>query len=233
MKIRVAIHQPNFFPWLGYFDKMHRADIFILLDNVQFSRGTYINRTRVNTENGPRWLTVPVKFSLSRKDTIHRVMIDPSTTWKKDHLEKLRNYYLNAPFWDETNDLIVRMYAINHSCLCELNIRIIMELKSLFQIKCRVIRASEIESGATSGKRLVELVRGAGGTVYLSGDGSQWYLDETLFRDAGVDLEYTHFTGPVYPQVHGGFKAGLSALDALFNVGLKKLPGLLQGRDGI
>ena len=129
----VAIHQPQFFPWLGYFDKMRRADVFCHLDNVQYKKNEWQNRNRIKTASGMQWLTVPVKYHFPQK--INEVKINNAVNWKHKHLQSLITNYRRAPFFDEYVDFFNEMYSNNWESLAELNMAFIEQFRSLLGLE--------------------------------------------------------------------------------------------------
>jgi hypothetical protein len=223
---RIAIHQPNYFPWLGYFAKIARADVFVLLDDVRFQRGnatSITNRTKVKTRQGPQWLTVPVTRGGS--SLIRDVTIDYQRNWVKKHLDTLRFTYARSPFFSEVHGLVEETLAHRPEGLATLNELGIRAVCGLLTIATPIVLSSSLGLDAgDKNLRIVEICRALGATVYLSGAGARRYNDEAMFAAHGVALEYNRFEHPVYPQLHGPFVPGLSALDALFNRG----PGLAE-----
>lgn len=224
----VAIHQPNFMPWLGYFWKIARADIFVFLDDVQYSKNGYINRVRILGSAGPRWLTVPVSVRFG--DTIAAAR--PSQPdWPQRHRDMLSQCYRRAPhfrdLWPEVEALYANapdanLAAINRFCIERLAVAL--------GLSCRYLASSTLDTGAaTSDERLVRIMQAiAPGGTYLSGRSGSTYQDERKFRDAGVRLVYTDFIHPAYAQGAGDFVSGLSILDALFHCGCDTVAGWLK-----
>jgi hypothetical protein len=217
----VAIHQPNYFPWLGYFYKIWAADAFVFLDNVQFTKNGYINRSQIQNGEKNRWLTVPVSVHLG--DPISRVM-PANDSWRRNHIDLLCNSYREAthfgtmmPFVEE-----VLLSAPTES-LAEINRHTILRITDLLEIDRYSVRSSEVDvdfTGPTD--RLIKLTQSISAeAVYLSGKGGANYQDEELYQAAGIGFEYASFSHPTYDQGTPGFVPGRSILDALFHVGLE------------
>ncbi len=224
----VAIHQPNYAPWLGYFHKMARADVFILLDDAQFSKGSYTNRVQIAGHGEPRWLTVPVRHAFG--STINA--ISPARAdWPRAHLDSLLTAYREtAEFrtvWPEVqaiyDDLPVESLAAANSML-------VGRLAKALGIETRTVQASRFDTGAAKGDdRLISLCRQFGDdVVYLSGRGGAKYQDEAKFLAAGIKLEYTDFEQRSYPQGSATFVGGLSVFDAVFHLGWKGAAALVK-----
>lgn len=220
----VAIHQPNYLPWLGYFRKIAAADVFVFLDDVQFSKGSYTNRVRILVDGQPRWLTVPVSFTFG--DSINRVHCgDPQ--WVAGHLDRLRAAYRGAPAFKAAWPAVAAIYeGLSGNDLASINIAMITELTRPLGLETRFLRSSELEvSDARSDDRLVALVAAlAPGGTYLSGKGGAGYQDPAKYAQAGLELRYSEYAAEPYPQHCGGveFVAGLSVLDAVFNLGWER-----------
>jgi hypothetical protein len=216
----VSAHQPNFAPWLGFFDKALNSDVLVLLDTVQFIKRGYQNRTRVKASNGPQWLTVPV-VSKGRYDQATRdVEIDETTRWRSVHLRTLGSVLAKAPHRDAVLDLLEPIYARTdvHS-LVELNVALIRAVADRLGIATRIVTASELDVSGSSTRLMLNLTRAVGADVYLSGPTGRQYLEPDLFPPAGVTLRYHAFTPFEYPQLHGEFVPGLSCLDYIANCG--------------
>jgi hypothetical protein len=228
----VAIHQPNFFPWLGFFDKISRADIFILLDHVQIPKtgGTWTNRVKLLFSDGkPRWVTVPIKRTHHGVQQVNEIQINYSTDWQKQMLKTLWANYSKTPHYHDILTLLEPMILKDTENLAEFNISIIDELIRKLRLSSRLVRSSELQVQGTSNELLISLVQSVGGTAYLCGGGASEYMDNTKYTAASVDLIYQNFRHPVYPQKNSGeFVPGLSIIDALMNIGIDGVRSLLK-----
>jgi WbqC-like protein len=219
----IAIHQPNFFPWLGYFDKLARADIFILLDDVQFPKtgGSWVNRVRLLENGKPAWKTVPVRRASLGLQSIRSVAIADDVFWRAKLLSFLRTYYGAAPAFAEVMPVVSELVEYPTGLLGDFNVHAIDCLRARLGLeRARLVRQSDLGVDGHATELLVNLVRAAGGSVYLSGDGSGGYLDPAEFERAGIALEFQAFQHPTYTQ-RGvtAFVGGLSILDALMHCG--------------
>jgi hypothetical protein len=228
----VAIHQPNYAPWLGYFAKMARADVFVLLDDAQFSKNSYINRVQVDARGKARWLTVPVTYKFG--DPVNRVRCaDPN--WPRSHGDTLKTLYARAPAFGAVWPWLAERYAaLPTESLAAGNEALIAALAGRLGLKPVVRRASEIDigdaaRGAGGDDKLVALVRACGaGASYLSGRGGANYQDPAKFAAAGIRLVYSEFVQPRYAQGHEEFVPGLSVLDALFRLGWDETAAIMS-----
>lgn len=215
----LAAHQPQYLPYLGYFHKMAAADVFVHLDDVQYKHREFQNRNRIRTPGGWIWLTVPVKVKGRREQSIAEVEIDNDKSWAEEHWESLKRNYARAPHFTEHAPAFERFYARRWTRLADLCLELAGYLASALGVRTPARLASSFGVSTFSTRRLVDLCRAAGADTYLSGAGGRDYLDEGLFREAGLELRYQDFRPPAYPQCFPGFEPNLAAVDALFNAG--------------
>ncbi len=214
----VAIHQPQYMAWSGYFHKMDAADTFIFLDTVQYKKNEYQNRNLIKGPQGPQWLTVPVISRFGQ--TIREVRINEAVSWRKKHLSALVSCYGKAPFFKRYIGDFEELLEGSPGGLSEVNIAASRMIAGLLGIRTALAVASdlgEVDSGRD--RRLVEIVRLLGGDTYLSGAGGRGYIDEDVFREGQLSLVYQDFRAPIYPQLFGAFAPNLSIIDLIFNVG--------------
>lgn len=214
----VAIHQPHYLPWLGYIEKAQRADLFIFLDTVAFSRGGWQNRNYVRGRSGRQLLSVPVRHSGAPKP-LGETWIADEHDWRRKHCETLLQAYAGTAGAAELAPMLPPFYRRAWTSLAELGIDSSRQLFELFGVTTECVRASEL--GPTLGRKtalLVELCQRVGATSYLTGDGSR-YLDEELFAAAGLKVVWQGFRHPIYSQQGGEFVSNLSGLDMLFHLG--------------
>jgi hypothetical protein len=216
----VSAHQPNFAPWLGFFDKMLHSDVLVLLDNVQFIKRGYQNRARIKAAGGPQWLTVPV-ISKGRYDQATRdVEIDETARWRAVHLRTLHTVLAKAPHRDELLEVVEPIYGRDDvHRLVDLNLALIRAMADRLGIATRLVSASELDVEGSSTRLMLRLTRAVGGDAYLSGPTGRKYLEPELFDEAGLELRYHSFDAFEYPQLHGAFEPGLSCLDYVANCG--------------
>lgn len=227
----VAIHQPNFFPWLGYFSKMVLADVFIIMDNVQFPKtgGTWINRVQLLVNGQPHWVTVPVVRAYHGVRRICEMEINNSTNWSEKLLATIRVNYARTPFYNEVFSILPELINNPHKLLADYNIHIIHAIANSLDINPgKLIPSSTLEANGDATDLLIEMVKAVGGTAYLCGGGSAGYLEEEKFTQAMIELIYQDFTHPIYPQGNTStFISGLSIIDALMNNGFMRTRDLL------
>ena len=217
----VAAHQPNFAPWLGFFDKANAADVLVLLDTVQFIKRGYQNRTRIKGASGePQWLTIPV-ISKGRYDQATLdVEIDETARWRSVHLRTLQSALAKAPHRDALMELVEPIYAREDvHRLVDLNVAILRAVAARLGLGTRVVLASELDLTGSSTELMIGLTKAVGGDVYLSGPTGRQYLEPDQFTAAHLELRYHAFSPFGYPQQHGAFVPGLSCFDYIANCG--------------
>ncbi len=210
----VTIHQPDFMPWLGFFDRWRASGLYVVLDDVQFLRRGWHHRDRIKTAAGAAWLTVPV-LNKGRFEQEIREAVLAEGPWRRRHLAAIRAAYARAPRFSRVFPLLEEVYGRNHDRLLELNLDLLHLFAQLLGITTPVVLASSSAVQTEGTQRLVQLCTAHGARTYLTGTGSRAYLDEALFRAQGVRVEWQSFTPPCYPQLHGEFVPNLSALDYL------------------
>ena len=221
---RVVISQPMLFPWVGMFEQIRAADIYVHYDDVQFSKGSFTNRVQLKTARGPRWLTVPVRVSLGQ--TIADVRIDDGepggrSDWRRRHLAMLEEALAGAPFAADALALARRVYDRNDERLGELVIAGMEAVLAYFELtpRLRILRSSALGVPGKSWPRVLDVVRRLDGDVYVTGHGARHYLDHGAFEAAGVRVEYLDYEKRPYAQLHGPFTPYVSVLDLIANVG--------------
>ena len=215
--MRVTIHQPDFVPWYGYFERWAVADLFIILDDVQFLRRGWHHRDKIKTRDGPRWLTLPTIKSGRYNQLIRDVELSHTTDWVDKHLTLLRHAYRTAPGFTDHFDSIIEIYNRKKWVkLLELNLAFLELGRDFFGVRTPTVLSSTLGISSRSTARLVELVQAVGGTEYISGMGAKAYLDESKFKEAGLGLIWEKGREQIYPQLHDDFIPRLSFLDMMF-----------------
>lgn len=214
----IAIHQPQFMPWLGYFEKMDRADAFVLLDTVQYKKNEWQNRNRIKTAQGPQWLTVPVRYRFPAR--IDEVATNEDVHWRHKHWQALLTNYRRARFWEAAAPSLEALYAQPHPRLAQVNRATVDWLRGRLEIDTPLHWASRLDLTETEPtQRLVQICQQLGATAYLAGADGRAYMDLERFSAAGIEVIFQAFEHPVYPQLFGDFASHLSALDLVLNCG--------------
>lgn len=226
----VAAHQPNYIPWPGYFAKVSKCDVFVLLDSVQFPRGTsFVNRNRIKTPSGkPLWLSVPVKKKGRGLQSIKDVVIDNERNWRRKHQLSLVHAYARAPYFRHYRHLFSQVYERDWQGLLDLNLTVLHHIVRKIGVRVQLRLSSEIGAKGKGTDLLVGLCTKLGADTYLSGSTGRKYLASEKFRDSGISLKYYNYHPVVYPQLWGEFIPNLSVLDLLFNCGEAALRSLLE-----
>ena len=224
----VAIHQPQFMPWLGYFDKMDRADAFVLLDNVQYKKSEWQNRNRIKTAQGKQWLTVPVRFKFPAP--IAEVEVNNAENWRNKHWQALRTHCARAPHWERIGAVLEEFYQRDWCMLAELNQVSLEWLKEYMGVETPLYLASEMDLSAEPTQRLVDICKIVGAGTYLSGVDGAKYMQMELFAEAGIEVIFQQYDHPTYSQLFGAFESHLSALDLAINCGPDSLEIVRSGR---
>lgn len=214
--MRVTIHQPEFAPWLGFFDKVSRADRLILLDDVQFRKNYFQNRNRLRTAAGSTWVTIPVE----REDlatTIREVRVARQTDprWARRIEMTLEQSYARAPHVAWVLDGWRQSVRPEAERLVDATDPLLRWMMAGFGLKLEVCLSSSMGVSTIGSQRILDLCRAAGATTYLSGVSGRDYLDVKAFEEAGIAVEFQEFHHPVYPQLHGEFLPQMSALETL------------------
>jgi WbqC-like protein family len=217
----IAIHQPNYLPYLGFFDKMLKADHFIILDDAQFSKGDFHNRNRINTNAGPKWLTIPVKGSfVPIKDIIiNNEHLFSEMKWTEYHLNLIKDNYLKSKFFKILFLRLEDIYKKEYEKLLEVNLALILLLKELFEIKTPVSLSSELGLKSSATQRLIDICKYFSAKTYISGKSGPNYMDLSLFEKNNIKVLIQEFNHPVYKQNSNHFEKNLSSIDAFFNAG--------------
>jgi hypothetical protein len=212
--MNIAIHQPNYLPYLGFFDKMKQVDIFVIYDDAQFNKDDFQHRNRIRIYHGWKYLTVPVgkKRIPIRSMRIRNEFMIKGITWQETHLKEIRDNYKGTPYYTPYDDHLEEIYTDEYDKLIDLNMNIITFLKDAFGIKTKIIFASELGFTSRSTERLVDITEALGGDVYLSGPAGRDYLDVSLFESRSIDVKFQDFKHPVYKQRYDGFIPNISAI---------------------
>lgn len=221
----VSIHQPHFFPWLGYLHRMLRSDLFVILDHVQFERQNYQNRVAIKTAQGPRWLSAPVR-QRSRSERIIDKQLDDQARGRRAFgprtFRALSESYSAAPHFEVWSSAVRQVLESGADALVDLDLKSIQLLRSAFGIDTPLLRSSTLDLRQSGAALVLEICEKVGARAFLGGVGaSRRYIDPAPFHRAGIEVLWQDFSHPRYPQHPPGapFIEGLSALDALFNCG--------------
>ena len=223
----VAVHQPQYLPWLGYFDKIDRADIFVLLDNVQFKKNEWQNRNRIKTANGWQWLTVPVMYKYPQ--LINEVEINNKDKWRHRQRQAIISNYKKASYWSLLEEFFEEIFSSEWQYISQLNIHVVKRLAGLLGITTPIHVTSELgEFPEDPDDRLIALTKHFDADIYLAGGGGKGYMDMEKYTQSGVKVIFQEYKHPVYNQLFGDFKPFMSVVDLIYNHGEKSLE-ILKG----
>lgn len=224
-----VISQPRFLPAASYFHRMTLADVFVVLDTVQYTPRDWENRNRILGPDGPQWLTVPV-VHVSRTQRILETRIDNAQDWRSKHLRTLEAAYARAPHYAATMRVLEDLYGRDWNRLLELDRHFMDAVVGELGIRCRFVLASELAGEGKGQDLLVSLCRAVGADTYLSGSLGRNYLRTGDWAAAGIRLRYHDYEPAPYPQVLPGFTPWMSVVDMMMNCGPGTREVLAQGQ---
>jgi len=218
---KIFISQSNYIPWIGYFDAINSADEFVILDNVQYTKNDWRNRNKINTPEGTQWLSVPIYTKGHFPQKINEAKICNSY-WAKKHLKALQFNYSKAKHFKEYFPFFEDLYLTkNYTHLSELNYDFLLLLCKLLDIKTKITQAEEYGwEGNTKTQAIINICKKAEATAYLSGPAAKAYLNESLFEEANIQLQYIDYAySKIFPDVFPSAQENVSVVDLLFNKG--------------
>lgn len=226
----IGILQPGYLPWLGFFEQLHRSDVFVVYDDVQYDKNGWRNRNRIKTANGPQWLTVPVSVDYSTHPSIHSVRINNGTDWRRKHLLSIRQNYSQAPFFRDTIGVFEEAFSRPWELLADLDMHLIVKLADLLGMGSKqIVRSSTLGVPGQRVERLIAICQNLGADTFYEGAAGRDYIQTAEFEAHGVKVEFQDYKHPVYRQLYGEFIPQLSVVDLLFNCGPEALD-ILAGR---
>ena len=215
----VVISQPMFLPWIGLFEQVRLADVFIHYDDVQLPQGrSFMARVQIKTAKGVDWLTVPLDRNRSGR-LINEVILSSHEDWRAKHLKTIRHAYAQAPHFEMMFEIVERIYADRTDSLAEFNIHSLEAIASWLGFAPEFCRSSTSGMGGSSTQRLVDLCASVDANIYVTGHGALKYLEHDRFEERGIDVRYMDYQRVPYPQQHGEFTPYVSIIDAIANVG--------------
>lgn len=220
----VAIHQPNYLPWIGFFNKILLSDLYVVFDDVQFPRGKdFAYRNKIKTSSGELWLSVPVK-NKNALNLWNEVIIDNSDNWSRKHQKSIELSYKNAPYFNEYFPCLRNILSGSYEKLSDLNISIIKFILEVLEWKGEIVYSSGLNINSTGVEKILGILQKLNAKEYISGvgAGSTRYISEPDFISRNIKLTWQCFKHPVYPQLYGNFIPYMSVIDLLFNCGAKE-----------
>ncbi len=217
--MKVVILQSNYIPWRGYFDMMNLADVFVIYDEVQYTKNDWRNRNKIKTPNGLNWLTIPVKqLELAQKicDT-ETQQID----WQRKHWNAIQMNYAKSPFFKLFKELFESFYKTNtNTNLSYINYELFKIINSILNINTKIIYSNTLDVVSGKNEKLVNICEKLNATTYISGPAAKNYLDTNLFTQKNINVHWMDYTDyKPYNQLHGEFEPQVSIIDLIFNEG--------------
>ena len=231
--MKVAIHQPNYLPYLGFFHKLSLVDTFVIMDDTQYDK-KFTNRNKIKVPGNWIWLTVPI--NKKHKFVANKIVeINNEENWQSDHFKKINHSYSNSEFFKKNyKTFFEKIYSKKWDHLFTLNYELIIQLIDWLDIKIEVIKESELNVKGNSTERLVNISKKIGAETYVSGIGGKEYMNEKMFETNNIKIEYQNFKCPIYKQVFNSeFIPNLSIIDLLFNIGPESLSKLKENENEI
>jgi len=229
--MKVSIHQPSYFPWLGLLDKINKSDIFVVLDTVQLNDNAFQSRNIFLNHTGKvQYLTIPVQKKEYRKKMMRELRVIDER-WQKKHNGFMIRNYKKHPFFDEIYPFIEKVYTKKYEFLIDVLLDSMFACNDIFGINPKILLASELEvdNSLVKDDLLIALLEKCQAATYLSGTGAKSYQDENKFIEHNIELVYQSFTHPSYNQKNAStFETGLSALDVAFNLGIDSARKVLK-----
>lgn len=217
--MKVVISQPMFFPWVGLFEQIKLADVYVHYGDVAFSKGSFVNRVQIKCSSDTKWLTLPLRaFALGT--SIDNISVRDDM-WKQSHISLLEQKYQEAPALGAMLKIVRELHQIQSESLGQIARKSILLCKDYLNLnpKLKILESYEISSEGSGSRRVLDIVKRLGGTTYVTGWGARNYLDHELFERSGVRVEYMNYAMTPYPQLHGTFTPYVSILDLIANVG--------------
>ncbi len=216
---RIAIMQPGYLPWLGFFELMYHCDLFVFLDDVQYTKRDWRNRNRIRTCNGWQWLTVPVFNRNKRGQQIRDVQINNHGNWQKQHFKALQIHYSKSRFSSLLLPEFKNIYSKQWDKLLDLNVELILLLAETLLIKTPWVFSSELNIKSKKSERILEICKLLNADELYDSKAASDFLDLSLFEKEEISVKFQDFEHPVYNQVYKPFIPYMSVIDLLFNYG--------------
>lgn len=214
----VSILQSNYIPWKGYFDIIAKSDVFVIYDDVQYTRRDWRNRNLIKTSNGVKWLTIPVM-----QDDYHQLICDTKIlegNWVKKHTNTLQMNYNKSPFFKKYKELFFEIYHTHTSSLSEINRKFIEDICDVLGIKTKIVDSRSLNLKGDKQERLVQACKLLNADTYLSGPAAKSYIRPNFFHENNLNLEWMDYSNyKEYNQLYPPFEHGVSILDLIFNEG--------------
>lgn len=232
----ISIHQPDFLPWLGFFNKVRLSDLLVIGDHVQYRNKGYQNRNRIKTVKGAQWLTVPVVHDWGQAiNEVHILNKEQNGgIWSDLHLRTLEVNYSKAPYYDKYIGIFEKIYKKRIELLAESNLEFLNAVFSILGINVPIKKTSEANLKNSKTDLIIEICKAINADAYLSGMGGAKYMEKELFTQNGIQILYNNYEHPTYNQqfMKLGFQPNMSVIDLIFNHGPESLDIIKSGFKG-
>ncbi|WP_022772806.1 WbqC family protein [Butyrivibrio sp. AE2015] len=232
----ITIHQPEHLPWLGFLNKAAKADLFVILDSVQFEKNYFQNRNRILGTNGVQWIGIPVSLSGHMNASIAETLIsNVDKKWREKYLRTIQMSYSKYPYFNEVYPLIEESIGIETDHFSDINIAIIEKLFDKLEIKCDIVLSSKLNVEGLKSDLILDICKKTNADAYIAGPFGRDYLNLSDFNNERIKVYYNDYEHPVYEQKRSNeFISHLSGIDLFMNVGFiegKKI--MMQGNEGL
>jgi hypothetical protein len=223
----VVAHQPEFLPYIGFFQRLLKADLFIIADTVQYEKQNFQNRNRIKTARGAKWITASItKHPVETK--FNQILLSNTIDWKIEHLCLIKENYKIAPFFHQVYPIIEEIYNYRCEKLIDFNINSISTLCKLFEIDIDIVLSSSLDVQGKKNDLIIDMLKKVGATDYISGDGAKKYYDPIPYEAADINVIWQSFKHPVYQQINGSFLPHMSSIDLLLNCGIEESQKIIR-----
>lgn len=218
--MNVVISQSMLFPWVGLLEQIRLADIFVHYDDVQFSKGSFVNRVQVKTPQGTAWMAVPLdQFHLGQR--INEAKIKPVADWRETHLDLLKKSFSHSPYSSDALAIADQVYSADYSNIGDLSRASMLALAAYFELDLATnfVDVMQLNVSGANTDRVLSLAKSLNGTRYITGHGAASYLNHESFEREGIAVDYMNYNRKAYPQQHGQFNPHVTGLDLVANCG--------------
>lgn len=216
--MKAAVIQPSFIPWKGYFDIISKVDVFVHLDDAQYTSGDWRNRNYITGKNGIQLITVPIK-KYKFGTIICDIKINDDESWRSKHIKSIQRNYSKTTYYSIYENLIKEIFSFDSSNLSDFNINAIEKISKELGLKTRFLKSSDLKVQGSKDQKLIEICKLVGANEYISGPAALNYIQPELWKKAGIKLSFMKYDYPVYPQRCEKFSHNVSIIDLLFNTG--------------
>ena len=213
----MSAHQPAYLPWLGYFDKIKRSDVFVFLDTVQYEKNSFTNRNKIKTANGPVWLSIPVIKKNHFEKKMNEIVIDSNYNWQKKHLNAIKLAYSRAKNFNLLFPKLEKLYEKKRETLVETTLEHLEFWLDVLEIDTKIVLSSELGVNSKKSDLVLDLCKSVGADYYISGPMGKDYLKLDKFDECKINVEIQDYTHPVYKQLYGDFIPNMGIIDFVMN----------------